>query len=41
VADGGNRDGQRFCRMSARNAFSFIHRGLFESGLSLSRLVED
>src|SRR5690349_19497582 len=41
AGDCGNRHSQRFCTMTAREAFSLVHRGLFESDPSLSGLVQN
>src|SRR5262249_22613103 len=41
VGDSGNRDGDRFCRMTGSDAFSLIQKGLFESDASVSSLAED
>jgi hypothetical protein len=41
VSDCGKRRGDQFCHLSAEDAFSMLHRGLFESDPSLCRTVED
>ena len=41
VGDCGNRRGARFCRLSSEDAFTLLHRGLFDSDPSLSDMVED
>ena len=41
VGDCGSRQSQRFCSMTASEAFSLVQSGLLESDPSFSRLVED
>ena len=41
VGDCGDRDSSRFCSLAGFDAFSLVHRGLFDSDDAISREVED